>query len=414
MSNALSPVAADLAALRSDVARLSGCTSSDVRVVRAPYRFCPIGAHLDHQDGEVTGFALDRALYMAFVPTLDDTVTLTSHDLPGEVCFRIDDVPDAVAGDWGNYARGAVRALSTHTALSSSVSLRRGVTGVVAGEMSPGGVSTSAALGVACLLALEHANDLDVTHDENVALDQAIENDYLGLKNGILDQSVVLHAKADSLLHLDCRTRAVSLHPKPLEMAPFALLAVFSGVEESLVSTGYNQRVDECRSAAAKLLTAADRKRPSTSVLRDVDPELFGDHFDALTENERRRAAHYFSEMQRVGDGLTAWDAGDLNRFGTIVTQTGLSSIENYECGSPELIRLYELLAAETGVYGARFSGAGFRGYCVALVDPAESAAIGERVREAYLREYPQHAPAVHAHACRWGGGAGLLPPEGP
>lgn len=390
------------ARLAHALARDTGVEVASVRVVRAPYRFCPIGAHVDHQDGEVTGIALDRALHLAFVPSSDGRVTLTSETFEGDVRFSVGAIPDARPGDWGNYPRGAARALERRTALT------RGMTGRIGGQMHPGGVSTSAALGVACLLALESANGLEMDATDNVELDRWVENEYLGLSNGILDQSVILRAREGSLVHLDCRTGQWALHAAPPALGSPALLAVFSGVRTALVDTGYNSRVAECRSAARLLLERGGITVPERPVLRDVPSHVAAEHLEALPGIERRRATHYFSEIDRVRRGLDAWREGDLPRFGEIVTATGRSSIDAYECGCPELVRLVELLLAQPGTYGARFSGAGFRGYAMAIVDPARAESIADVVRARYLDVFPEHAASFHTHTCRWADGATL------
>jgi galacturonokinase len=287
--------------------------------------------------------------------------------------------------------------------------LEHGITGLVAGEMHAGGVSTSAALGVACLLALESANDLAVDTTENVELDRMIENDYIGLENGILDQSVILRARAGTLVHLDCRTGEAELHEAPPRLGTPALLAVYSGVEAPLVATGFNARVAECRRAAAHLLENLGLDVPDVPQLRDVPEPVTEAQLAALPPVERRRARHYVGEIARVRAGLVAWRDGDIARFGGIVTETGRSSIENYECGSPELIGLYELLASAPGSFGARFSGAGFRGYCMAIVDADRADAIATETCDRYRRDFPERAADVHAHVCRWADGAEIL-----
>jgi galactokinase/galacturonokinase len=175
------------------------------------------------------------------------------------------------------------------------------------------------------------------------------------------------------------------------------------------VGTGYNQRVGECREAAAQLLAlaglpvAADGAR-----LRDVPPEVYAAHKGQLPPHLGRRAAHYFGEQARVAEGVAAWEGGDAVRFGQLVTASGRSSIENYECGAPELIAIFEALIESPGVYGARFSGAGFRGSCLALVEPSALAAIGERVRATYLRAFPQYAETFGFFRCASSSGAYL------
>jgi galactokinase len=115
--------------------------------------------------------------------------------------------------------------------------------------------------------------------------------------------------------------------------------------------------------------------------------------------------------MRRVSEGIAAWQAADIQRFGELVTQSGESSIKFYESGSPQLITLYELLRDTPGVYGTRFSGAGFRGSCIALVDPAARQDIAERVHTRYPAAHPSEAGVYSIHFCRPDGQAMLLEP---
>ncbi|XVF47593.1 hypothetical protein PTKIN_Ptkin03bG0122200 [Pterospermum kingtungense] len=115
-----------------------------------------------------------------------------------------------------------------------------------------------------------------------------------------------------------------------------------------------------------------------------------------LELNLARRAEHYFSENMRVIKGLEAWASGDLRDFGRLMSASGLSSIKNYECGCEPLIQLYEVLLRAPGVLGARFSGAGFRGCCVALVDADRAAEAAKFVREEYPRLQPMLASQLN------------------
>jgi galactokinase/galacturonokinase len=374
-----------------------------VGVVRAPYRFCPVGAHVDHQEGTVTGWALDRAVFLAFVPRDDGLVTLASRDDPEPVAFDVTAPPSVAPAGWARYPAGAAAVLgATH-------GITRGLDGLVAGEMTPGGVSTSAALGVAILLALETVNDLALDAATNVELDRRLENEYLGLQNGILDPSVILRARPGHLFELDCRTGATAWHPASERMGELCLVAVHSGIVASLAHTGYNQRVDECRAAARALLLAAGRPAPEDAVLRDVPDEAFLAHAHALEPVLRRRAAHYVSEMARVREGVAAWRDGDLARLGGILSATCESSIVHYECGSPELVRLFDLLRGLPGVHGARFAGAGFRGHAVALVDPARAQDVADEAVAQTRAAAPDRAHAVHAHVVRDAHGAAVI-----
>ena len=143
--------------------------------------------------------------------------------------------------------------------------------------------------------------------------------------------------------------------------------------------------------------------------LRDVPLEVFEAYKDRLPESFRKRAEHYYSEFQRVEEGTTAWEDGDIDRYGELVFQSGWSSIHNYECGCDELIRLYEILRETDGVYGARFSGAGFKGCCMALIDPEKAERIERTVTDAYLRAFPGLSGTYEAHVCESADGVKLV-----
>jgi galacturonokinase len=391
-----------VAHLREETARRYGVALSSVRVVLSPYRVCPLGAHIDHQLGPVTAMALDQGVLLACAPSASREVRLSSLVFPGEVRFVLDDVPDRREGDWGNFARGAVRALQQKYRLDT------GIVGVTAGEMSEGGLSSSAAIGVAYLLALENANGLEVTAEENILLDQFIENNYLGLRNGILDQSAILLSRRDHLTLIDCATVRHELIPRAESMPDFVILIASSGLRKALVGTDYNRRVDECAEAARILLRAAGRKEREL-LLGRVTAEEYAAHKNILEGAPARRAAHFFSEIERVEQGVAAWRKGDLEQFGRLVTASGESSIRQYECGSPPLIDLYQILIETEGVYGARFSGAGFRGCCVALVKPEAATQAADSVHQSFTRRYPDLAPNTRVFLCHSANGACIL-----
>jgi len=390
------------AKLKAEVGKRYGVEEGRVRAILAPYRICPLGAHVDHQLGQVTAMAIDRGVRFAYVPLEDGQVHLASADFPGEVNFDLASVPDRQEGDWGNYARGAVKALQKRFAL------RQGIAGVTAGRLGEGGLSSSAAVGVAYLMALEEANGLEVTAEENIALDQAIENGYLGLRNGILDQAAILLSKAGHLTHLDCRSGEHALIPQAAVMAPFSILIPFSGLKQALVGTDYNRRVEECAAAAEKLLEAVGRPGEE-SLLGNITAAEYALHRNVLKGAPARRAAHYFSEVDRVVQGTQAWREGDLEQFGRLMTASGESSIHSYECGCEPLIDLYRILVETEGVYGGRFSGAGFRGCCVGLVVPEAAAAAAERIRRSYAEVQPDLAADAPVLICAPADGARFL-----
>jgi galacturonokinase len=346
--------------------------------------------------------AIDRAVHLAVAPSRTREVKLASLSFPGEVRFSIDHVPDKQPGQWGNYVRGAVRALSKQHRL------QQGIVGMTSGSLSEGGLSSSAAFGVACLMALEEVNDLKVPSSENILLDQKIENEYLGLRNGILDQSAVLLSRRGQLTWIDCRSQEHVFVQAKKSMPPFTILLAFSGLTKSLETTDYNRRVDECTAAARTLLAAVGRNGV-TPQLGNVSATEYAKHKQRLNGPASRRAEHFFSEIARVEQGVEAWQAGNLTEFGRLMTESCASSIHNYECGATPLVVLYELLISTPGVYGARFSGAGFRGCCVALVDSTAAEEIAKQVDSQYKERIPELAPRSGVLLCHPDDGARIV-----
>lgn len=394
---------ARIAQLKEHLKRWVGCQNDDIRVVYAPLRISPLGAHVDHQDGLVTGMTLDQVILLAFVPRSDRRVRVESLNFPGLTEFDLDAIPPKSARDWGNYVRGAA------LALQQIYPLRVGLDAVVAGSMPIGGLSSSAAVGVAYLLALETANDLPISPEENIQLDRYIENVYLGLRNGVLDQSIILMSERDALTYLDCQSMTFEKAPIAQGKNNFEILVVYSGVAQSLVGTDYNNRVRECQEAARQLLTWAGQSVPENPRLRMVPEDLYlelGDHLPAPLD---RRARHFFTEVRRVRDGVAAWREGDVVRLGQLMRESGASSVYNYESGCPQLITLYNILSECPGVYGARFSGGGFRGSCLGLSDPAYREEILATLAARYPQAHPEIAETYSVHFCQSDGPARVL-----
>lgn len=411
------PSELELNAIREKVAALSGRDADEVRIVVSPYRICPLGAHIDHQGGTVSSMTINKGILLGFVPSGDCEVLLQSGQFKGEVKFSVDEeqlpinvaklknsghVTPSIAQEefsWGNYPRGAVYALQ-----KTGNHLKQGIIGFICGEegLDSSGLSSSAAVGVAYLLAFESANKLEISPTDNIEYDRLIENEYLGLKNGILDQSAILLSSYGCLTCMDCKTKDHRLISSPdlngnlnaIEKQ-FKILLAFSGLKQALITNpGYNSRVSECREAANILLQASGNEG-TEPVLSNVEPEVYEEHKSKLDASLVRRAEHYFSENKRVLKGLEAWASGNLEEFGKLISASGLSSIQNYESGCEPLIQLYEILVNAPGVFGARFSGAGFRGCCIAFVDVDRASDAASFIRKEYTKVQPKLASQI-------------------
>ncbi|XP_065848027.1 galacturonokinase isoform X2 [Euphorbia lathyris] len=397
----------ELNGVRKIVSAMAGTCVEQVRVVASPYRICPLGAHIDHQGGTVSAMTINKGILLGFVPSGNNEVMLRSGQFSGEVRFSVDEVqhPRPIRkksesngtdspkpqedSNWGHFARGAVYALQ-----SRGNSITQGITGYISGSegFDSSGLSSSAAVGVSYLLAFENANNLTMSPTENIEYDRLIENEYFGLRNGILDQSAILLSRHGYLTCMNCKTKEHKLIPPPNLLKSYKILVAFSGLRNALTSSpGYNRRVAECQEAARFLLNSSGNENMEP-VLCNVDPDSYDKYKCNLEPNLAKRAEHFFSENRRVIKGLEAWTCGDIEEFGKLISASGLSSIENYECGCETLKQLYEILQRAPGVFGARFSGAGFRGCCVAFVDSnlAEDAACF--VREEYVKAQPDLA----------------------
>ena len=373
-------------------------------VAFCPYRVCPIGAHTDHQLGKITGLAIDKGISIAFRPKRSGIVELKSLQFEKRAQFHIASVPEEKENDWADYLRGATLALSQHHPL------KVGLAGVIEGSLPIGGLSSSAAVIIAFLYALCKVNDIVLSQQELIMTALSAENNYVGVSCGKLDQSCEVLSKKDHLLYLDTRDDSFELIPSHPDMKPYKIAIFFSGVERTLAGSKYNMRVDECRSAAYALKAYAGMEygKFNETFLRDVPYEVYQQYKDRLPENFAKRAEHWYTEMERVQLGAEAWRRGDIETYGQLSFESGYSSIYNWETGSPELKGLYEIMRTTRGIYGGRFSGAGFKGCCMALIDPAYEEDILSRVTKEYLKQFPELEGKYSVHICKSEDGVSL------
>ena len=373
-------------------------------VAFTPYRVCPIGAHSDHQLGKITGFAIDKGIHIAYGPKQNGVVELRSLQFDGRVQWHVAATPEVKQDDWADHLRGAT------IALNARHPLRVGLCAVVDGELPIGGLSSSAAVIITFLSALCSMNGITLTERELITISKEAENRYVGVACGKLDQSCEVYCRRDHLLYMDMRDDSYELIPSHPSMKPYKIAIFFSGLERSLAGSKFNMRVDECRSAAYALMAYAGMEygKFEETNLRDVPREVFEQYKSRLPENWAKRAEHWYTEFDRVQRGAEAWRRGDIEEFGRLSFESGHSSIYNYETGSPELKKLYEIMTETEGIYGGRFSGAGFKGCCMALIDPAYEESITERVTREYLKAFPHLEGKFSVHICETADGVKL------
>ena len=280
---------------RRGLAGRVGGPIDDVKVVVSPYRVCPIGAHIDHQGGPVLAMGISAYSLVAFAPARSGDVVLTSDNFPGEVRFDLAEPVFDAEPAWGRYAVGAARALGEHHRA------RTGLVGHVGGSLPGGGLSSSASVVLAYLVAFASVNGVTLDPHALVTLALRAELDFVGVKVGILDPAAIVGARRQHLLEIEPRDARWTPLPLGASARDYTILLVFSGVTRDLSGTDFNRRVEECFDAAREL--AARAGRDGVVGLHDLPDEVFDTHGDRLAPVHARRARHFFGELARVRRG---------------------------------------------------------------------------------------------------------------
>ena len=351
-----------------------------------PYRICPIGAHSDHNFGKITGLAIDKGIHIAYAPKQNGVIEMKSLQFPKRAQWHVADVPKMKCNDWADYLRGAT------WALAKEHRLRVGICGIIEGSLPIGGLSSSAAVIISFLQALCRVNAIEITDQEIIDIAYDAELNYVGVSVGKLDQSCEVLSKKDHLLYLDTLNGQYELIPQHPSMKPYKIMIFFSGLEHNLLGSKYNMRVDELRAGVYALQAYAemDYSKFKEAAARYVPKEVYLKYKDQLPTSWARRCEHWYTEFERVEQGAEAWRRGDIETYGRLSFESGWSSIHNWESGAPEQIRLYEIMCHTDGIYGGRFCGAGFKGCCLALIDPSYEQSVRQVVTDEYLMAFPE------------------------
>ena len=369
-----------------------------------PYRICPIGAHVDHNLGKSTGLAIDKGIHIAYAAKQNGVVEMASLQFPKRAQWHIASVPHQKQGDWADYLRGAT------LMLGKRYRLNLGICGVIEGSLPIGGLSSSAAVIISFLSALCRVNGIALGKQEIIDIAFEAESQYVGVNVGKLDQSCEVLSRKGNLLYLDTMNGEYELIPQHPYMKPWKIAVFFSGLEHSLAGSKYNMRVDELRSGVYALQAFAGMEygKFKDANARYVPRETYERLKDRLPATWARRCEHWYTEFERVEKGAEAWRRGDIETYGRLSFESGWSSIHNWESGAPEQIHLYDIMTRTEGIYGGRFSGAGFKGCCIALIDPAYEESVRERVTDEYLKAFPEMRGKYDVFICESADGVSL------
>ena len=362
-------------------------------VSRAPGRVNLIGEHTDYNGGFVMPAALDFATLAACVPRADRTLRLFSTLQDEEVTVDLDGLP-ARRGHWSDYVVGVA------LMLERAGYRLRGVDMMIDSNVPVGsGLSSSAALEVSAGHALVHAAGSVINPVDLAKIGQRAENEFVGMRCGIMDQYISACGVAGAALLIDCR----SLAARPVTVpAAAAIVVVDSKVHHQHAGGEYNLRRQACEEGVAILQGVL----PGISQLRDVTPEALERHQDLLPDMIRRRCRHIVSENARVLAGEKALNRGDAAGFGQLMKESHRSMRDDFEITCAEVDVLADIASATPGAYGARMTGGGFGGCVVALVEAGKAEAFMTTVTRAYEQKTGLRP---FAFACHPGPGVALV-----
>lgn len=357
-------------------------------VVRAPGRVNLIGEHTDYNDGYVMPLAIDRAVWIAARPRSDSYVTLYSQDFDQMAEFSLEEIVKR-ENLWVEYVQGVGWALQEigHTL--------QGWDGVIIGDVPIGaGLSSSAAIELAAARVFCAVAGIEWNAPEMAKLCQRVENEWVGVKTGIMDQMISATGVKDHAVLIDCRW--LYLDPVPLP-AGTAVVVLDTMTRRELVTSAYNERREQCEAAARFFNVPA---------LRDVNLPQLELVQDMLDDVVYRRARHIVSENQRTLDAANAMRTGDAETLGKLMYESHVSLRDDFEVSSEALNQIVEAAREHPACYGARMTGAGFGGCAVALIR-AEAAEDFASAVAAVYQQRSGRQPAVYV--CHATDGAALV-----
>jgi galactokinase len=327
------------------------------QIYRAPGRVNLIGEHTDYNDGFVLPAAIDLATYAGVAPRDDRRLVIHSLAFDESVEFALDDATHAPRRHWSDYVLGVVQGLRGEGFALTGANV------MLASELPMGaGLSTSAALEVVVGFALCDLCGLSLHREALAVLCQRAENEFVGMRCGVMDQLISCCGVADHALLIDCRTLA--MRAAPLD-AKARLVICNTMVSHELAASEYNKRREECERAVALL----SKNLEGVSALRDVSPEQLALYGAALPDAILRRARHVVTENARTLAAAAALEAGDLGLFGRLMNASHASLRDDYEVSCAEANLMVDLAQNMEGVIGARMTGGGFGGSTVNLVE---------------------------------------------
>lgn len=382
-----------------DFARLFGEEGKEVHTFFAPGRVNLIGEHTDYNGGYVLPCSLHIGTYAVARLNDDGIIRLYSKNFheDGIVSVTKDELSYDERHGWANYPKGMIRALMPKDAQS-------GIDVLYYGNIPNGaGLSSSASIELVTAVMLNYLFELNIEMLELVKISQQVENEYIGVNCGIMDQFAVGMGKAGHALLLDCQT--LQYEYLPLSLEDCSIVIANTNKKRGLADSAYNGRRATCEQALAKL-----QQYVRINSLGDMTMEQFNQYAHVLSPIEQKRVRHVVSENERTKQAAFALQQGDLYTFGQLMRQSHESLRNDYEVTGRELDTLVEAAWKHKGTIGARMTGAGFGGCTVNIVKDDCISSFVEEVGRMYETEIGY---AASFYVAKIGDGAKQLTKEG-
>ena len=369
-------------------------------IVRAPGRVNLLGEHVDYNDGFVLPIAIDRATWLAFSLSQTPQTTLVAVDLSEEVSFSLQTIPAKSDTHGKPLPMWALYPASIMWTLNEARLNTPALNGVYTSNVPQGsGLSSSASVEMAFVLAWQTLGDWSLSPMERALLGQKAENQYVGVKCGIMDQFASACGEENRLLLLDCRLLEWRKLPIPKDIA---IVIADTTKRRTLTSGEYNRRRADCEEAVRLLKKFV----PDIKSLRDVNLETFNQFASHLPEQVHKRARHVVEEIERTQLAIPLLENGDIQQFGRLLNECHTSLRNLYEVSISELDVMVQVAQSLPGCYGARLTGAGFGGCTANLVSIEKAEDFANQLSAGYEAKTGLH-PEIYI--CQSSHGATLI-----
>lgn len=354
-------------------------TTKTPRIFFAPGRINLIGEHTDYNGGHVFPASISFGTY-AFAQKRDDQklrfYSLNFSDI-GIIECNLADLAQNKAHDWANFPKGMIKFMR-----ESGLNISTGMDILFHGDIPNGaGLSSSASIEMVTGVLLEGLFDLKIDREKMIQIGQKVENDYIGVNSGIMDQFAIGKGKKGHAILLNCQTLAYKY--APIQLDDHVIMIINTNKQRTLAGSKYNERRAQCEQALADLQTELQIKS-----LGDLTIEQFEQHKHLITDEvNRKRAQHAVYENVRTLKALQKLEQGDLHEFGLLMNESHLSLQHDYEVTGIELDTIVKAAWDQPGVVGARMTGAGFGGCAIAIVEKDKVDSFKYNVNKIYSKK---------------------------